>query len=52
MKGKIVKSKVCPPYRDFEMPLIFTKGFVQFDNLKEEIKEAYKIAKAEKGVKE
>lgn len=52
IKGKIVKSKVCPPYREFEMPLIFTKGFVQFDNLKEEIKEAYKIAKAEKGVKE
>lgn len=48
VKGKVVKSKVCAPYRDFEVPLIFSKGFVQHSDLKVELKEAYKLAKLEK----
>ena len=39
MKLVVVKSKVCHPMGECEIPLIFDKGFVSFDNLKEEIVE-------------
>lgn len=33
MKGKVVKSKVCNPFREFEVPLIFGRGYHSFDDL-------------------
>lgn len=45
LKCKVVKSKVCNPMGECEIPLIFDRGFVSFDSLKEireEIKEDHK----------
>lgn len=33
MKCKVVKSKVCNPYGECEVPLIFDRGFVSFDDV-------------------
>lgn len=33
MKGKIIKSKVSNPQSEFEVPLIFGRGFVSFDDV-------------------
>lgn len=34
MKCKVVKSKVCNPMGECEIPLIFERGFVSFDDIK------------------
>lgn len=39
MKLKVVKSKVCAPFRECEIPLVFDVGFVAHDNLKAVLKE-------------
>lgn len=33
MKCKVVKSKICNPMGECEVPLLFSKGFVSFDDL-------------------
>ena len=33
MKCKIVKSKVCNPMGEAEIPLFFNKGFASFDDI-------------------
>jgi len=33
MKIKIVKSKVCNPMGEAELPMFFDKGFVSFDDI-------------------
>lgn len=35
MKCKVVKSKVCNPLGECELPLFFDRGFVSFDEVKE-----------------
>lgn len=35
MKCKVVKSKVCNPMGECEIPLFFDRGFVSFDDVKE-----------------
>lgn len=42
MKCKVVKSKVCNPMGECEIPLLFEKGFVSFDDLPELRKEIMK----------
>lgn len=39
MKCKVVKSKVCNPFGEAEIPLFFDRGFTSFANLKEIRKE-------------
>lgn len=39
MKCKVVKSKVCNPMGECEIPLIFDRGFVSFDDVQEIRKE-------------
>lgn len=39
MKCKVVKSKVCNPMGECEIPLFFDRGFVSFDDVKEIRKE-------------
>ena len=34
MKVKVVKSKVCNPLGECEIPLFFDRGFVSFDDIK------------------
>lgn len=34
MKAKVVKSKVCNPLGEAELPMIFDKGFISFDDIK------------------
>ena len=34
MKCKVVKSKVCNPMGECEIPLFFDRGFVSFDDVK------------------
>lgn len=33
MKAKVVKSKVCNPYGEAELPLFFDRGFVSFEDV-------------------
>lgn len=45
MKVKVVKSKVCNPLGECEIPLFFDRGFVSFDDVKDvriELMERYK----------
>ena len=42
MKCKVVKSKVCNPMGECEIPLLFERGFVSFDDLPELRKEIIK----------
>ena len=42
MKCKVVKSKVCNPMGECEIPLLFERGFVSFDDLPELRKEIMK----------
>lgn len=39
IKGKIVKSKVCNPFAEVEMPMLFDRGFVSHDEVSEIRKE-------------
>lgn len=45
MKTKIVKSKVCNPMGESEIPMFFEKGFVSFDDITPIRKELMKNAK-------
>jgi len=42
MKTKVVKSKVCNPMRECEVPMLFDKGFVGFEEANELRKEKMK----------
>ena len=42
MKIKVVKSKVCSPMGECEIPLFFERGFVGFDEMQEVRKEIMK----------
>ncbi len=42
MKCKVVKSKVCNPMGECEIPLFFDRGFVSFDDVKDIRKELMK----------
>ena len=42
MKFKVVKSKVCNPMGECEVPMFFDRGFVSFDDLKDIRKELMK----------
>lgn len=42
LKCKVVKSKVCNPMGECEVPLFFDRGFVSFDDVKEVRKELMK----------
>lgn len=42
MKCKVVKSKICNPMGECEIPLIFSKGFVSFEDLPDIRKELMK----------
>lgn len=50
MKCKVVKSKVCNPLMEAEIPMFFDKGFESFDNIKIRRKEIMNLrgCKAEK----
>ena len=39
MKAKVVKSKICNPYGEAELPMLFDRGFVSHDDLIEIRKE-------------
>ena len=39
MKCKVVKSKVCNPMGECEIPCFFDRGFVSFDDVKDIRKE-------------
>jgi len=42
MKCKVVKSKICNPMGECEIPLIFDRGFVSFDDVQSIRKELMK----------
>ena len=42
MKCKVIKSKVCNPMMEAELPIIFDRGFVSFDDVQEIRKELMK----------
>lgn len=48
MKAKVVKSKICNPMGEAEIPLIFDRGFVSFDDIAEIRKERMKESKKRK----
>lgn len=53
MKCKVVKSKVCNPFGEAEIPLFFDRGFTSFANLKEVRKEIMlKNSREAKGLKD
>lgn len=49
MKCKVVKSKVCNPMGECEIPLIFERGFVSFDDVPAIRKEMMKVEAAKYG---
>lgn len=49
MKCKVVKSKVCNPMGECEIPLIFERGFVSFDDVSAIRKEMMKAEAAKYG---
>lgn len=49
MKCKVVKSKVCNPMGECEIPLFFDRGFVSFDDVKDIRKELMQQRAAEFG---
>jgi recombination protein RecA len=49
MKMKVVKSKVCNPMGEAEIPLFFGKGFTSFDQISTFRNEAMKANKLKKG---
>ena len=52
MKCKVVKSKVCNPFGEAEIPLFFDRGFTSFANLKEVRREIMiQNSKRAKGIK-
>lgn len=55
MKCKVVKSKVCNPMGECEIPLFFDRGFVSFDdvkNVREELMEKERQMFSKRGNKE
>ena len=49
MKIKVVKSKICNPMGECELPIIFERGFVSFDDVAEIRKEIMKERAAKYG---
>lgn len=49
MKMKVIKSKVCNPMGEAEIPLFFGKGFVAFDQINEVRQQIMKENKSKKG---
>ena len=49
MKCKVVKSKVCNPMGECEIPLVFSKGFVSFDEIQSIRKEIMQQRASEYG---
>lgn len=49
MKCKVVKSKVCNPMGECEIPLVFSKGFVSFDDIQSIRKEIMQQRASEYG---
>ena len=47
MKAKVVKSKVCNPYLEAELPFFFDRGFVSYDDIKEIRQDLMKERKAQ-----
>ena len=47
MKAKVVKSKVCNPYLEAELPFFFDRGFVSYDDIKAIRQELMKERKAQ-----
>ena len=47
MKCKVVKSKVCNPMGECEIPLFFDRGFVSFDDV-QKIRKELMVAEAAK----
>lgn len=43
MKLKVIKSKVCNPFGEAEIPFFFDRGFVPFDDIKEIRKELMRL---------
>ena len=39
MKAKVIKSKICNPYGEAELPMLFDRGFVSHDDVIEIRKE-------------
>lgn len=39
MKCRVVKSKVCNPMGECEIPLLFSQGFISFSDIAEKRKE-------------
>lgn len=53
MKCKVVKSKVCNPFGEAEIPLFFDRGFTSFANLKQIRREKMiENSRASKGIKD
>lgn len=53
MKCKVVKSKVCNPFGEAEIPLFFDRGFTSFANLKQVRREIMlKNSKSARGAKD
>lgn len=49
MKAKVVKSKVCNPMGEAEIPMFFGRGFTSFDQVAETRKEIMKANSKKKG---
>lgn len=49
MKCKVVKSKVCNPYGEAELPFFFDRGFVSYDDIKPIRAELMKARKEQHG---
>lgn len=52
MKCKIVKSKICNPFGEAEIPMMFDKGFVSYDDAMDERKRLMKENRKRKVVDE
>ena len=49
MKAKVVKSKVCNPYGEAEIPFFFDRGFASYDDIKQIRTELMKERKSQFG---
>lgn len=49
MKAKVVKSKVCNPYGEAEIPFFFDRGFASYDDIKQIRAELMKDRKSQFG---
>lgn len=52
MKAKVIKSKICNPYGEAELPMLFDRGFVSHEDLIEIRKEIMANNRKRKKVEE